>query len=74
MPLASMNDPDRWLDLAKEARALAEHIADPKAKRTMLAVADDYERLAKNEQRAAQGHNQNSAETLDRCGHSLRLP
>jgi hypothetical protein len=47
MALASINDPSRWLDLAKEARALAEHIADPKAKRTMLAIADEYERLAK---------------------------
>jgi hypothetical protein len=47
MALASINDPSRWLDLAKEARTLAEHIANPKAKRTMLAIADDYERLAK---------------------------
>jgi hypothetical protein len=39
---------------AKEARALAEQIDDPEAKRTMLATADDYERLAKRaEERAA---------------------
>jgi hypothetical protein len=55
MPLASINDPNRWLDLAKEARALAEHIADPQAKRTMLAVADEYERLAKERAEACPG-------------------
>jgi hypothetical protein len=32
----SINDPKHWLDRAKEARALAEQIGDPEAKRTML--------------------------------------
>jgi hypothetical protein len=40
----SINDPKHWLDRAKEARALAEQIGDPEAKRTMLKNADDYER------------------------------
>jgi hypothetical protein len=31
---------------ATEARALAEHIADPTSKQMMLDVAVDYERLA----------------------------
>jgi hypothetical protein len=47
MALAFINDPSRWPDLANEARALAEHIADPKAKHTMLAIAEEYERLTK---------------------------
>jgi hypothetical protein len=46
MSLYSINDPKHWLDRAKEARALAEHMDDPEAKRTMLKNADDYERLA----------------------------
>jgi putative DNA-invertase from lambdoid prophage Rac len=42
-----INDPKHWLSRAKKARALAEQIDDPEGKRTMLATADDYERLAK---------------------------
>jgi hypothetical protein len=38
----SINDPKHWLDRAKEARALAEHMSDPGAKRTMLKNAYDY--------------------------------
>jgi len=54
MSLYSINDPKHWLDRAKEARALAEQMNDPEAKRTMLKNADDYERLAKRaEERAA---------------------
>jgi O-methyltransferase involved in polyketide biosynthesis len=50
----SINDPKHWLDRAKEARALAEQIDDPEAKRIMRKNADDYERLAKRaEERAA---------------------
>ena len=44
MSLYSINDPKHWLDRAKEARALAEQMDDPEAKRTMLKNADDYER------------------------------
>src|SRR5262249_31670932 len=53
MSLYSINDPKHWLDRAKEARALAEQIADPEAKRTMLKNADDYERLAQRTQERA---------------------
>jgi hypothetical protein len=50
----SINDPKHWLDSAKETRALAEQIADPEAKRTMLKNTADYERLAQRvEERAA---------------------
>jgi hypothetical protein len=49
-----INDPKHWLDRAKEARALAGQMNDPEAKRTMLGIAEDYERLAKRaEERAA---------------------
>jgi hypothetical protein len=54
MPEHPINDAKHWLDRAKEARALAEQIADHEAKRTMLKNADDYERLAQRaEERAA---------------------
>jgi hypothetical protein len=54
MSLYSINDPKHWHDRAKEARALAEQMNDPEAKRTMLKNADDYERLAQRaEERAA---------------------
>jgi hypothetical protein len=36
MSLYSINDPKHWHDRAKEARALAEQMDDPEAKRTML--------------------------------------
>jgi hypothetical protein len=50
----SINDPSHWLDRAKEARAPAEQIDEPEAKRTMRKNADDYERHAKRaEERAA---------------------
>jgi hypothetical protein len=54
MPEHPINDPEHWLKRAKEARALAEQIDDPEAKRTMLKNADEYERLAhRAEERAA---------------------
>ena len=53
MSLYSINDPKHWLDRAKEARALAEQMNDPEAKRTMLKNADDYERLAQKSRRTS---------------------
>jgi hypothetical protein len=56
MSLYSINDPKHWLDRAKEARALAEQMDNPEAKRTMLKNADDYERLAQRAEERAAGH------------------
>jgi hypothetical protein len=55
MPEHPINDPKHWLNRAKEARVLAEQIDDPEAKRTMLKIADDYERLAQRAQERAAG-------------------
>ena len=52
MPEHPINDPKHWFDRAKEARALAEQLGDPEAKRTMLKNADDYE-AQRAEERAA---------------------
>jgi hypothetical protein len=43
---ALLNDPEHWRQRAEEARAIADGIADPEAKRTMLGIAQGYERLA----------------------------
>jgi hypothetical protein len=45
MPL-TLNDVEHWRRRAEEARGLAQQIADPKARRHMLNVADQYEMLA----------------------------
>jgi hypothetical protein len=36
-----------WLERAREAREMAAHMRDPEAKRSMLAIADGYEKVAK---------------------------
>ena len=55
MPEHPINDPEHWLKRAKGARALAEQIDDPEAKRTMLKNADEYERLAHRAKERAAG-------------------
>ena len=39
-------DPKHWRARAAEARGLAEQFADPKSKRLMLWIVDEYEILA----------------------------
>jgi hypothetical protein len=41
-----LNNPESWRQRAAEARAIASGMTDPNAKRTMLGVAQSYERLA----------------------------
>jgi len=41
-----LKDPAHWRERADEARRLAETLADPKARQTMLEIAESYERLA----------------------------
>jgi hypothetical protein len=43
---ALLDDPEHWRSRAEEARAVAEQLSDPEAKRTMLRIAADYEQLA----------------------------
>ena len=43
---ALLNDPEHRCQRAEEARAIADGIADPEAKRTRLGIAEGYERLA----------------------------
>jgi hypothetical protein len=46
------NEPEHWRGRAEEARAMADHMHDPEAKRTMLDIAEGYDKLAT---RAARG-------------------
>jgi hypothetical protein len=39
-------DLQHWRQRAEEARTIAEQLSDLQAKRTMLGIADDYDRLA----------------------------
>ena len=40
------DDPKHWRQLAQEARAAADQLDDPDARRTMLEIAESYEELA----------------------------
>jgi hypothetical protein len=53
MALNKSDDPDYWRHRAEEARAIAAQMTDAHNKATMLAIAQDYEKLAQRaEQRA----------------------
>ncbi len=55
MALNKSNNPDYWRNRAEEARAIALQMVDSQTKATMLAIARDYEKLAKRaEQRASE--------------------
>ncbi len=41
-----IDNPEYWRSRAEEARALAEMLEDPEAKRMMMDVVEGYERLA----------------------------
>ena len=41
-----MDDPAHWRQRAQEARTEADKMADPDAKRTLLEIAEAFERLA----------------------------
>ena len=47
--------PEHWLARAKEARQMADGIKDADAKRAMLAIAENYEKIAKRAEARAAG-------------------
>ncbi len=54
MAQRTFNGPDHWRNRAEEARAVTVQMTDPHTKATMLAIAQDYDRLAvRAEQHAA---------------------
>jgi hypothetical protein len=54
-----LNNPESWRQRAAEARAIASGMTDPDAKRTMLEVAQSYERLAERAGLRAKGCDKN---------------
>lgn len=44
---ADVDAAERWRTLAAEARAAAVEMTDPEAKRTLLSIAEGYQRLAR---------------------------
>ena len=58
MPTSFINDPEHWLDRAKEARTLGDQMNDEGAKQAMLRIAADYERLAERAAERARGGKQ----------------
>jgi hypothetical protein len=45
MPAAFIDDPKHWRDRAAEMRVLADEMKQEEARRMMLKLADDYEKL-----------------------------
>ena len=41
-----VDDPDHWLKLARETRALAKRVSFDTAKKRLLELAKDYDRIA----------------------------
>ena len=46
--LSLLDDVTHWRNRAEEARALAEHLTSLEARRVMLGIAQDYDRLAQD--------------------------
>jgi hypothetical protein len=55
MPSSNINNPEYWLQRAKEMRTLAEDVADGAARQKMLRVAEDYDKLAKRADARSKG-------------------
>ena len=48
--MPTLSDVQHWRQRAAEARAMAEQITDSRARRRMLNIADQYEKLAADAQ------------------------
>ncbi len=57
MTRSTINDPEHWRKRGDEMRALALEMVDSKAKRIMLKLAAEYERLMKKRAEESLGRN-----------------
>lgn len=55
MPTTLFDNPQHWRERAREARAIAEQVNEPDAKRMMLEIAQTYEQLAERAEARAAG-------------------
>jgi hypothetical protein len=46
MPTRTLNDPAHWRQRAQETRGIADLLDDPAARKAMLEIAQQYERIA----------------------------
>jgi len=53
---ARFGTPAYWQERAEEARAIAEDMHDAEARRAMLLVAENYEKIAKRAEAKGSGH------------------
>jgi hypothetical protein len=53
MPTPTLNDPVHWRRRAAETRSIADQLDDPAAKKAMLEIAEQYERIAAIAQKGA---------------------
>jgi hypothetical protein len=55
MPNSRINDPNHWHARAQEMRGLAAMADDMETRSSMLAIADEYERLAHRAEQRSNG-------------------
>jgi hypothetical protein len=48
-------DPEYWRSRAEEARAQAVQMTDARARKTLLAIAENYEQIAEQQERLVRG-------------------
>jgi hypothetical protein len=56
-----LDDPEHWRQRAEEARSIADQLSDPESKRTILRIANDYERMAEHAEVRAKRQSQASS-------------
>jgi hypothetical protein len=57
--MSKVKDPQHWRRRAEEARTLADDLTDAEAKRKMLKIAEDYEKLAIRAEQRLRRHSSN---------------